>query len=743
MPNVNIDVYANTHGAPEKLKPVEDGLGGIDRKGDEAKKTLQNLWPQFAIGSLAADALQKGIGFLKNELRDTIRAAIESEEAESNLRLALETTGRQVDQNFDHFNDYATSLMKVSRFDDEAIKSTQALLLQLTDLDQYGIDRATEGALGLAAVFSGQGMTLESAAQIVAKAMEGNVEMLGRYIPKVKDGKTAAEKAAIAQAELAKMFDRAKGSVDTAAGQADRLKIAWGEFKEKIGGEWLAEFTDAIKGLIKVIDGLAVASVQAMRGIKMMTGAMRPEDILKMDKGLREQWVKGEKAVRDFVDSLKVVPLSYKEVLEASKTSKEGWEAYMKSVRETDEMLAKNKDTIVAWIDKQLIKVGLLKEEEEITGPVTTKTIIFTEAIQTQTSELARAGINLQAYLGGLQDAPGYFNAVLPPARDMIDVLKQAADAVPGDKAFNEMPKGAKAAVDTTKNYFDGLYNDIAQGFGDTIEEWMSGMLTFEDFLGGIWDSIKSSFFRMIGEITADTVLNGIRSFFGKMTDSASGAVTSAGKSIGQVVSGLGTGLGALITSLATAIAAAAVTLAAAAPEIAIVAALALAIYAGFSLIKKIFGSKGGGGGDDLAYWLKLIYEDLGSHIMEKFDGLKGSVDLSRDSLNPIVQSIRDTLKTTIAGYLADIRDYTSALKDIQFGASGLSTTVSRPTLFMAGERGAEHVSISPNFQFGAQSIALKIDGRVIAESVAPYVPQMSRDGRWKMHENGIIRTGR
>lgn len=133
----------------EKAKIMVREFGGeVEKLG----KTSQVTEPAFAklTGAVAAGMVayqaaakivSKYIGFVK----DCVGAAMEAEEAEKAVQLALETTGREVQQSSRHFFDYANQLQKVTRYDDEAIKRTQALLIQLTNLDRQGIDKATRG----------------------------------------------------------------------------------------------------------------------------------------------------------------------------------------------------------------------------------------------------------------------------------------------------------------------------------------------------------------------------------------------------------------------------------------------------------------------------------------------------------------------------------------------------------------------------------------------------------------------
>ncbi len=118
-----------------------------------------------------------------------------------------------------------------------------------------------------------------------------------------------------------------------------------------------------------------------------------------------------------------------------------------------------------------------------------------------------------------------------------------AADLERIAEGWKKVPDGAKPAVDDTRGMFDGLMNDIAQGFGNTIQEWLSGATTFRDFIKGVWEDIKSAFFRVIGQMVAEWTVNFVKKL---ITDTA-----EVGKSIAKHISGAIGGAGQAAGSMA------------------------------------------------------------------------------------------------------------------------------------------------------------------------------------------------
>ena len=261
MPDVRLEIFAETHGAPEKLRQTENALADLERRSGTMDKTAGGLWKQFAAGVVAAGLFQKAAHAVADGIQESIKAAIDAERVDKSLAAALEITGRSAAGLGDHFKEYAGELQKTTVYDDEAIKGAQALLVQLTNLDKDGIDRATRGAIGMASVF---GTDLESAATLVAKAMAGNTAALSRYGIKVAEDLPLEEKRVQLLAQLEKMFGRATAETGTFGGQLAVLENRWGEVQEATG-RWVTQQKGVVelmnKGTQSLLDYLTMGEM--------------------------------------------------------------------------------------------------------------------------------------------------------------------------------------------------------------------------------------------------------------------------------------------------------------------------------------------------------------------------------------------------------------------------------------------------------------------------------------------------
>ena len=292
MADVKIVVSLDSKAAEEAAKRLDNEL---DKLGKEAAGTgaqthafgqkLTGLLPTFTAASLAADAIRGALRGMKNAIADTIGAAIEQEDVDRSLRASLELTGRTVAGNYEHYKKFAEAQQLVTKFADEEVQAAQNLLLQMTRLDQQGIDRATKGAMGLASVFK---MDLQSAASLVQKAMEGNFGALGRYGIRVNENLSLEEKRVQLLNQLDGLYGRATAATGTFSGKVALLKNAWGEAQEEIGKavtqnkgvqdliqtvmatirEFTPEIKEYVSGIAGFISGIAKVVKATLEGIE-------------------------------------------------------------------------------------------------------------------------------------------------------------------------------------------------------------------------------------------------------------------------------------------------------------------------------------------------------------------------------------------------------------------------------------------------------------------------------------------
>ena len=251
---------------------------------DEATATLRNVTkniegikaPLAALGGVAAAVGAVGLGRdLVGGLRASILAASEAQLVDVRLKQALENAGQSASDQVPRLSAMASSLQNVTGVSDEAIKSGQALLIELGHLSGEALDRATRASLDLS-IKTG---SVESAFELVAKASAGATATLKRYGIVIKDSLPESEKF---EAVLKLIEDRFGGQAVTKGrtfqGQVDRISESFNDLQEVIGkgiieSPTLTKVFDEIgEAILDLQKEFATADIEAV--VKEVTSAL-------------------------------------------------------------------------------------------------------------------------------------------------------------------------------------------------------------------------------------------------------------------------------------------------------------------------------------------------------------------------------------------------------------------------------------------------------------------------------------
>ena len=263
MPDVKYSISVDAQGAVKSVETLDQAFKKL--AGEQAtlgattevtSSKFGGLWKQFALGQVVMDVARQGFRFLKQTLIDSIKEAADYEKAVKGLNSAFMLSGRTMPGMVEHLRRYGTELQNLGLEEDDVVVKSEALLLQLTNLDEKGIKAATRGAIGLSSVF---GMDLFSATEMVAKGMEGNYLMLNRLIPAVRNATTEEGKRAAMMKTFEALYARAIADTETYAGQVKKLGLEWKEAKQALGDSIISTgiLQGAMEGLTVVVKGLA------------------------------------------------------------------------------------------------------------------------------------------------------------------------------------------------------------------------------------------------------------------------------------------------------------------------------------------------------------------------------------------------------------------------------------------------------------------------------------------------------
>ena len=210
--------------AKEKRLNIRVGTKGTK----QTKKRLGGV--EKGMSSLAKKALMAGGAFFAAQgivrgMKAAVDAAGIQEQAEKKLETALGHTNKKL-------LEQASAFQKQSKHGDETIISMMALASNM-GIAEDKLSETTQMAIGLSEAL---GVDMNMAMKAAAGAIQGDTNMLTRYIPELKMTKDATEKLSIVQRAANKGFKQSEADTKTMAGAVNQAKMALGDMGEVLGG---------------------------------------------------------------------------------------------------------------------------------------------------------------------------------------------------------------------------------------------------------------------------------------------------------------------------------------------------------------------------------------------------------------------------------------------------------------------------------------------------------------------------
>jgi hypothetical protein len=170
-----------------------------------------------------------GIGIATSSIGRFVNLTAEQELAEKKLEAALGFTNQGL-------LDYASALQRSSVFGDEAILTAQALLAAFIK-DEEQLKLATKATIDLAAA---KGMDLNAAADLIGKSIGSSTNALSRYGIEVEGAVGSTQRLESATSSIARLYGgQALAQSLTLSGAMRQLANTFGDFQEKVGGEFV------------------------------------------------------------------------------------------------------------------------------------------------------------------------------------------------------------------------------------------------------------------------------------------------------------------------------------------------------------------------------------------------------------------------------------------------------------------------------------------------------------------------
>jgi hypothetical protein len=219
--NLLINIAEGNTSGLSSINKASAGLKSLSGQAAKSSFSFGGLASSLGktLGPLAIAAV--GVGSIGAALNRAITSASEYESRLNSLNNALAQNGNFSAKASKDLEEFAGEIQRTTKFSDGAVLSSSALLGTLTKLDAQGIRKATQASLNLSSAI---GIDLQSATQLVAKSIEGQVGALGRYGIKIDKAKTSSEQFANVLEALEKFQGRAVAEANTFGGALQKLK---------------------------------------------------------------------------------------------------------------------------------------------------------------------------------------------------------------------------------------------------------------------------------------------------------------------------------------------------------------------------------------------------------------------------------------------------------------------------------------------------------------------------------------
>lgn len=230
-------------------KSLDTGANDVQTFGDKITNFGKIAGAAFAAAGVAAAAYAGKLAI------DGVKAAIEDEAAQAKLATTLKNVTGATDDQIKAVEDQIlkTSLL-TGKTDEELRPSFDRLLRSTKDVEEA--QKLQNLALDIAA---GTGKNLSAVSDALAKAHDGNFTALKKLGGGIDENILKSKDFDAATAALATTFkDQSTIQAETFAGKMDRLKVAFDEGKETVGGFIL----DAITPLVTFITESVVPMIQ-------------------------------------------------------------------------------------------------------------------------------------------------------------------------------------------------------------------------------------------------------------------------------------------------------------------------------------------------------------------------------------------------------------------------------------------------------------------------------------------------
>lgn len=248
--SITVEILGNARGLMGSFKDAETA----GKKFGNSMNGLKGVVATLGLGALGAEAFSFGKGALA--------AAEESRKVQKGIEASIKATGGAAGVTAKQIDDFASKMQYKTGIDDEAIKTSQGLLLGFKAVKNEagkGNDIFNRASVAMLDLGKKMGST-DAAAKALGRALTdpiggarglkaAGVNLSDAQKEQIKSFIAAGDTLSAQKVILAEVEGRVGGFAEKTASAGDKMKIAFDEVKEKVGGALLPVF-DKLAGFI-------------------------------------------------------------------------------------------------------------------------------------------------------------------------------------------------------------------------------------------------------------------------------------------------------------------------------------------------------------------------------------------------------------------------------------------------------------------------------------------------------------
>jgi len=248
MPDLTFKLILTTTDANVKLAEVKqeaESTQSVVEKPVAVKISAEHALATIRDVKIAVDGVISAVSGLVNSMNGLLNASLVQRQAMTLTTIAFGDGAAEMAR-------FASSMQSVTNFGDEQMLPLMAKLAQTYKLNKDEIQSLVPVLLDFAEANKATGMTIESAFDLMGRALNGHTEMLGRYGLELDVTRIKTEGVSYLVEKLTENYG------GTAEALADlRLQNAntWGDIKESIGDMLTVIITPVLRGLKALMEG--------------------------------------------------------------------------------------------------------------------------------------------------------------------------------------------------------------------------------------------------------------------------------------------------------------------------------------------------------------------------------------------------------------------------------------------------------------------------------------------------------